>query len=366
MPILSYISVAGSFILAFIITWFTLPVIIKIARLKGLVSRPNRRTVHFEPVPTIGGVGIFIGFILSFLLFADLEYLSNLQYFLFAIILIFFMGFKDDIIAIGATAKFAGLFIAIIFLIILGDIQIQSFYGLFGIYELNYWISVGITAIVFLSIINAVNLIDGIDGLCAMLSMVSLSAFGFCLYLLNHSHWGVQLIILTSTLIGALLAFLRYNISKKKKIFMGDTGSLLIGFIIAFLAVMLIRVNDTTTSPYKFTFSPVIVFGFLIIPLCDMIKVFFVRIYRGKSPFKADKRHIHHLLIDLGLSHIQSSLLLSTTSVFLIFLLLWIQAFGSEIYMLPVLSVGFLIVYIPNIINRLRGYRIRKTIKKHT
>ncbi len=348
-----YINIISAFFTAFIITHIVIPVIIKIACLKGLVAKPNERASHFTNVPTLGGLGIFMGFILSFILFSNFEAFPSLQYFLFAMVLIFFMGMKDDVIALAPGTKALGLLLSVSVLVILGDVRITGFQGIFGIYEIQYWISVVFTIFVFLTIINAVNLIDGIDGLCATTSIISSIAFSIWL-LLEGSEVSMQLTVLAAALVGSLLAFLRFNITPAK-IFMGDTGSLMLGYILAFLAVMFIEVNTTYEGAFKLKLSPVVAIGFIALPLADMLKVFIIRIYRKKSPFHPDKRHVHHLLIDLGLTHLQATAILALASLFLIGMALVFQEFRAKTFAALILIVALLVVCIPNFINHFKG-----------
>jgi UDP-N-acetylmuramyl pentapeptide phosphotransferase/UDP-N-acetylglucosamine-1-phosphate transferase len=306
----------------------------------------------------LGGLGIFMGFILSFILYSNFEAFPSLQYFLFAMVLIFFMGMKDDVIALAPGTKALGLFLAVSVLVILGDVRISGFHGIFGIGEIDYWASIAFTIFVFLTIINAVNLIDGIDGLCAITSIISTVAFGIWL-LLEGSEVSLQLVVLAAALTGSLLAFLRFNITPAK-IFMGDTGSLMLGYILAFLAIMFIEVNATYEGPYKLKLSPVVAVGFIALPLADMLKVFIIRIYRKKSPFHPDKRHVHHLLIDLGLTHIQATSILAIASIVLIGLSLVFQEFRAKTFAVLILLVGLFVVCIPNIINHYKGRQLQK------
>ncbi|HPW65890.1 MAG TPA: MraY family glycosyltransferase [Salinivirgaceae bacterium] len=350
-----YINILSAFFTAFIITHIVIPIIINISVNKNLVAQPNERTSHTSLVPNLGGMGIFIGFILSFTLFSNFESFPSLQYFLFAMILIFFLGIKDDITALSASTKFLGLLVAVGILVVLGDVRISSFYGILGIYDIGYWPSVLLTILVFMTIINAVNLIDGIDGLCAILTIISSVAFSFW-FILEGSEVGIQLAILSAAIIGSLLAFLRFNVSPAK-IFMGDTGSLMLGYILAFMAVMFIEVNATYHGIFKLRYSPVAAIGFLAIPLADMLKVFLIRILRGQSPFSPDKRHVHHLLVDLGLTHMQASFLLSLASIILIGISIALQRYSGKLTSILILLVGFFVVCIPNFINHFKGIK---------
>jgi UDP-N-acetylmuramyl pentapeptide phosphotransferase/UDP-N-acetylglucosamine-1-phosphate transferase len=347
----------AAFATAWVISNGVIPVIIHIAELKHLVDKPGERNSHTNSVPTLGGLGIFIGFMLSLTVFGNFKVFPNLQYFMFAMLISFFMGMKDDVIALAPNKKFVGLLIGVSVLVVLGDVRISSFYGLFGIAEIPYWVSIVFSIFTFLTIVNAVNLIDGINGLCTATSIISSIGFGIW-FLLVGNVVSLQLAILVSALIGALLAFLRFNVSPAK-IFMGDTGSLLLGVILAFLAIEFIEINSLYEGPYKVRTSPVVAMGFLALPLVDMLKVFMIRLYRKKSPFRPDKQHIHHLLLELGLSHTQATGLLTVLSVLFILLSLVLSNLRAQTFGILIMIIPFMVVCIPNILLR------RKYKKEH-
>ena len=344
------------------VAWFVsngvLPVIIKIAYLKNLVDDPDNRTAHSTSIPTLGGLGIFIGFILSVTLFTDFKTFPNLQYFIFAMLVGFFLGMKDDVIALAPKWKFSGLLLAVSVLVIFADVRITSFYGLFGIADIGYWASIIFTIFTFLTIVNAVNLIDGINGLCTSTSIIASLSFGVWFYLVDTQH-SMQLVILIAALIGSLLAFLRFNITPAR-IFMGDTGSLLLGVILAFLAIEFIELNAIYEGLYKIKTSPVVAMGFLALPLVDMLKVFMIRLYNRTSPFKPDKRHVHHLLLELGLSHTMATFVLSMAAFVFIGLSLVLSNLRAQTFGILILVIPLLVLCIPNLILRIKYKRETK------
>lgn len=348
----------SAFAVSFIVTYGVIPVIIDVAFAKGLVDNPNSRGAHNASVPTLGGLAIFFGFILSVSLFTDFKVFPSLQYFMFAMIIAFFLGMKDDIIALAPSKKAIGLFVAVTVLVVLGDVRITSFYALFGITDLPYWISVIFTIFTFLTIVNAVNLIDGINGLCTSTSIIASAAFGIWFYL-EGSAVSIQLVILITALLGSLLAFLRFN-TTPAKIFMGDTGSLLLGIILAFLAIEFIEINSTYNGPYKIATSPVVAMGFLALPLVDMLKVFIIRLYNRTSPFVADKRHIHHLLLELGLNHTQATIILSVVSVLFILLSLALSNLRAQTFGFLILIIPLIVITIPNLLLRIKYRKSNK------
>lgn len=340
------LDVLFPFLFALGITYFTIPIIIEIAKAKHLFDEPGSRSSHTEIVPTLGGLGIFIGFILSATLFTNFKLFEGFRYLEFAFIVAFFLGMKDDIIALDPNKKFLGLLFAVSVIVILGDVRITSFYHLFGITDLPYWVSVTFSIFTFLTIINAVNLIDGINGLCTATSLISSLAFGIWFYL-EGSPESRQAATIIAAIIGALLGFLRYNVTPAK-IFMGDTGSLLLGVLLAFFAIQFLETNKDYEGIYKIQSSPVVAMSFIVLPLVDMVKVFVIRLYKKRSPFHPDKNHIHHVLLNLGFNHTQATLILSVFTLLFIGLALFTQNWKNQTIILVI--IAFASVLLPSFI----------------
>ena len=351
MPLSSEVTILLSMTFAWIVSYFTIPVIIGIAKTKHLYDVPGDRASHTTAIPTLGGLGIFIGFILSMTLFTNFKIFPNLQYLEFAFVFAFFMGMKDDIIALDPLKKAGGLFLSVGAIVILGDVRITSFYHLFGIMELPYWFSILFTMFTFLTIINAVNLIDGINGLCALTSIITSVAFGVWFYL-EGSEISLQMVTIIAAMVGALIGFLIYNWSPAR-IFMGDTGSLLVGVLLAFFAIQFLETNKDYEGIFKIQSSPVVAMSFIVLPLVDMVKVFLIRLYHRRSPFRADKNHIHHMLIQLGFTHTKSTILLSVFTLSFIGLALLTQKLHYQTPMLVVIAM--VSVSLPNVIIYIRN-----------
>ncbi len=296
----------SAFCIAAIVSFYAYPVIIYVAHRKQLMDVPGDRSVHQRRVPTLGGVGVFIGFCvaLTFLGFAvpSLQLISLLG----SLILLFFIGVEDDLLVISPRKKFVVQLIAALHVILVAGVRINSFFGLFGVHTLPYWFSVVFSLFVFVLIINAYNLIDGIDGLAGGLGL-STSIF-FAVFFLFNGEQGLALISLA--LIGALCSFLYYNFSNKRKIFMGDTGSLLIGFLLAFQGISFLK-EQAAFPTYYIVNAPVFVLAVLSFPFIDTLRVFLVRVLKGRSPFLADKNHIHHRLLILGFKHWQITVMVA-------------------------------------------------------
>jgi UDP-GlcNAc:undecaprenyl-phosphate/decaprenyl-phosphate GlcNAc-1-phosphate transferase len=318
---------------AFIITFFAIPAIITVAEQKKLFDIPDSRKLHTRPIASLGGIGIFSGFFLASLLGISIKASPEFQYFFAAATIIFFVGINDDMIALSAMRKFIGQVLAAAVLIHLGEVRISSMHGLFGMQELPEAVSLAFSYMTIIVIINAFNLIDGIDGLAGTLGMLTTSVFGAYFLMANMPAYAV----LSFAMTGSLLAFLIFNYNPAK-IFMGDTGSLLLGLINAILAIKFISVADGTNVFLPVESAVAIGFSILMVPLADTLRVFSIRIAHGRSPFSPDRRHIHHMLLDRGLNHKYITLCCLLVNVFFIALAYFGRALGPT-YTLLLLCV---------------------------
>ena len=307
-----------AFVFSAIIGMFVIPKIVRVAIKKDLVAKPNHRTSHTGRIPNIGGVSIFISFILSFIVALNIfisksANISNgdmivgytqLQYMLFTIITLFFVGLYDDIMVISAKRKLLGELFGISIMIFLGDFRFTNLHGFFGIYDLPYFFSVFLTFFVVVVIINALNLIDGIDGLASGIGMLISLFFGVYFLLIDKMHFSIA----AFALVGALLPFFMYNVfAKRNKIFMGDAGALVLGFILSALVIYFNEVNILPNSPYHIVNAPMVSLCILAIPMFDTIRVFTIRLAQKRSPFSPDKNHLHHMFLALGYNHKQAT-----------------------------------------------------------
>ena len=324
-----------SFITAFILTYFAIPSVIAVARVKRLFDDPNERSSHSVSIPSLGGIAIFAGLIFSVIFWTPFNVFGDLQYILCSLVLIFLIGAKDDIVPMRPSRKFMGQILAALIMVLKADVRISSFYGLFNVYDLPFFISVLLSVFVIVLIINAFNLIDGINGLTGTISVIITMTFGYWFFMVER----VEIAIVCFALMGAVIAFLKYNYTPAQ-IFMGDTGSLVVGLISATLAIKFMETNLNLASPYAVKSIPGVTIGILIIPLYDTLRVFTTRIIKGKSPFYPDKTHIHHLLLDLGFSHLQGTAILAVTNVFFIVMVYFLQGIGTLALTILVLAVA--------------------------
>ncbi|MEA5457542.1 MraY family glycosyltransferase [Arcicella sp. LKC2W] len=286
-----------------------IPVIIKISRLKNLMADPGERSSHITKTPTLGGVAIFASTLVSYFLWENPDEGQLIHLSISALVILFFLGVKDDILILSPKKKMIGQIGASALIVIFADLRIENLFGIFGIHEIPYLISLPLTVFIFIALINAINLIDGIDGLAGGIGMISGGMFGLWFYLNGH----YALACLASSVAGSLVGFLRFNYSKTSKIFMGDTGSLIVGFLLTMFALKFIQLNiEYRFNPNASFSAPILAIVVLIVPIFDTLRVFIIRLKDKKSPFVGDRNHLHHILIDSGMSHFQASVILWT------------------------------------------------------
>lgn len=310
---------------SFLISYYAIPIIILIAKKKHLYDVPNGRTSHLVNTPTLGGIAIFASLVVSLGLFIDPEKFPHIQYFLAALTILFFIGLKDDLINISAVKKFIAQVLSAFIIVVLADIRISDFHGLFGIHSLNYYFSVTLTIIAIVGLINGFNLIDGIDGLASGIGIVTSLAFG--IWFVGADEW--EFFILAMGIVGSLIAFFRFNVfSKNNKLFMGDTGSLILGLTISVLMIHFIELNIPGTAKASVTAAPAIALAILIVPLFDTLQVMTIRMLKGKSPFQPDKTHLHHVLLELGFTHLKATLFIILANIIIITFSFVFQSLG--------------------------------------
>ena len=328
-----------SIAISFTVTFLAIPAIINVAEMKKLFDMPDARKVHFTPITPLGGLGIFAGFIFGSLLTLHFTQYSDLQYFIAASFVIFFLGLKDDILVISPVKKFIGQVLAAFIIIYYGNIQIRSMHGFFGLYQLPEMFSLLLTYFAVIVVINSFNLIDGIDGLAGTLGLLSSVIFGIYFLYIGMSPYAVMAFALA----GSLLAFLIFNF-QPAKIFMGDTGSLLIGTINAILVIKFINVANTADVAFPIASSPAVGFTILMVPLLDTLRVFGIRIFHRRSPFSPDRNHIHHLLLDRGFSHRVITLTLVSVNLLMIALVFFCRSLNCTYLILGVFCVFFAMI----------------------
>ena len=355
------IYLLGIFLANLITTFLLIPRIRNTTLKLGYIDTPDARSSHQNTVPTFGGIAFYISLILTLFMLQKEYDNAIIITLLVSISILFFTGFKDDLRNSSPKAKLFGQLLAVSLLMLHSEFYISSLHGLFGIYEMPPIIGVPFSVFLFISIINAYNLIDGIDGLASMVGIVAAFSFGVLFYHLDlYFYTGICVAI-----ISMLFAFLRFNFSTKKKIFMGDTGSLTIGFVLGILGMRLMTLDFETVSLIGIPRSGILllVLTILIVPTFDVSRVIFIRLIKKMSISSPDRNHIHHILIDAGLTHKKASLLLGFVNIFLVGLMYFsIKLIGLYTSISFLALILLLFIYLFFIMNR-RFDAIRIRIK---
>ena len=328
----SYTLLFLSIIIAYYLVTKIIPAIIYLSKSKNLMDVPCERSGHIKVTPTLGGIGIFIAFALSTICFGLLSGAENydmttLLALMAGVIILLFLGIKDDLLVLSPAKKVSGQLVASALLVLSTDIRIYNFEGLFGIGELSSIFSILFTIFVFIFIINSFNLTDGIDGLAASIAVLSSVVFGIFFLVNGNFTMGA----ISFVLVSCLMSFLRFNLSPTQKIFMGDSGSMFIGFILAVQGIALIHMDQLGEATYAVNNLPILVLSTLAFPILDTTRVFLIRLKQGRSPFSADRNHIHHRLLDLGLSHKTATFAIGNVNLFIIISTLFIDSFQLNI-----------------------------------
>ena len=361
---------AIAFLIAIGFNFYAIPVILRIARAKRLFDVPDDRKLHKSSTPTLGGLGIYATIVIVSLTLINTcgmngggfsSNLSALPTIIAVFTLIFFIGMKDDLLDISAKKKLIAEIVALLILIVIGDVRLNNMQGMFGIHQLSYYVSLLLSLFAGIVIINAFNLIDGIDGLASSIAMLGSLVFGS--YFISINEW--EYAVLSFTILGAIIPFFLYNaFGKTNKIFMGDTGSLILGFAMTVLVFRFNELNALTYIKPHFVAGPAFSFAVVFIPMFDTLRVFTVRVYRGGSPFKADRRHIHHILLDLGFSHLRSTLILVIFNVAIIAYAYYFNSLGNSTIVFSLVFFGVAMSVLAMLILRNRLMRLKTQLEE--
>ena len=348
----------------FAISLLLIPKIRSIAIKLNLSDAPDDRSSHTAPVPTFGGVIFYVSYIVILFFAQNLDVNHVSVTLLASISVLFFTGLLDDFRNLSPKIKFLFQIIGVAILMFQPDFRIVSLHGFLGVYEIPMAISVAGSMFFLLALINAFNLIDGIDGLSGITGIIIASFYSFML--LNLGYYFYLSISLAT--IGTLLAFLRFNFSIKRKIFMGDTGSLVIGLVLGLLTLKLMAVGDAAHNSLSFNRSqlPLFLAGVLFIPTLDTIRVMLLRFTRGVSMFKPDRNHIHHILIDFGFSHRKASFCIGFINFIVASFMFYVtQQFTIVISLLILISMFFIAFAVLFIMNKNQtAIRLKVKIRK--
>ena len=334
----------------FMLSYFLIPKIRAKALKLNLKDTPDIRSSHTIPVPTFGGVVFYISYILI-LFFAQSLDSNHVSITLIASIsILFFTGLLDDLRNLSPKIKFLCQIIGVALLMFQPDFRILSFHGFMGIYEIPLYVSVGGSMFFLLGLINAFNLIDGIDGLTGITGVIVASFYSYMLYNLGYFFY----LSISLATIATLLAFLRFNFSNKRKIFMGDTGSLVIGLVLGILTLKLLSVADDAYSSLSFYRAqlPLFLIAVLFVPLLDTMRVMFLRLTSGVSMFKPDRNHLHHIIVDFGLSHRKASFFIGfvnfSVALIMFFVIQKFNTFQSLCVLVLMFFIAIMVLFLMN------------------
>ena len=329
---------------AFLISFSVTPIIIRIFHSIDFLDNPNIRKIHLMSTPSMGGIAIFVSFVVTIGFWIPLAELANYKFVFLAIFFSFLLGVRDDISDLQALDKLTIQVFSSLLVVFVADIKFSELHGILGLHAIPNGVPEFISIFTIVAITNAFNLIDGIDGLASSISLIVLGFFSFWFF-----HTGQPTLSFIAASMGAsVLGFLFFNWAPSK-IFMGDTGSMLLGFTLSVLLIIFIELNKAVPlmQPWKIQAPVAIALALLVLPIYDTLRVFIIRWAAGRSPMSADKNHIHHVLLKLNLSHSQATLVMICFNISMVVLAWFLQILSNNwlcfiILLITTLSGGLL------------------------
>jgi len=324
-------------LISFSITIIIIPLWIKVCKKWALYEKTNERKKHKEKVPTMGGLAIYAGIIITFLLLSNQINNPAIQFLLAGSLILFFTGFFDDLLDINAKKKLLLQLLAA-FIVAYGGIRINNLYSFCGINEIPLWFQYSVTILFIVIITNAYNLVDGIDGLAGSLGLMASLIFGWLYFHFGFSDYA----ILSFCMAGALIGFLKFNFYPAK-VFMGDTGSLILGFLLATQAINLLVIKEIPNVKSSII-TPALVAAVLFIPIYDIIRVCVIRILTGYSPLKADRNHVHHMIIESGFGQRITTYIIVGINLLFVSLAILFSKLDINLFLLMSICLGMIIL----------------------
>lgn len=322
---------------AFLVGFLVTPIVIFTLHKMKIGDAPGGRRIHKKFIPSMGGIGFVFASFVALYIWGWQNLIPDIRFLLGGISLMFIVGFRDDLVQLKATHKILWQLLSVSLVVILSDIRIQNFHGFLGVEELNLFVSYSFSAFVLLALTNAFNLIDGLDGLAGTSAALALAFLGFWFTTQGLNSYA----LLSFVFLGAVLAFLFFN-WYPAKIFMGDTGSLTLGFVLGALIITFMDHNSALPENEAYKIKPAFTAGIvlMILPLYDMGRVFTRRILRGDGPMTPDRCHVHHFLLRMGLKHNQVTLVLFSVQIFFLLVLFSLRNFSDHLAMPLVASLA--------------------------
>ena len=341
-------------VISFLVSFYAIPVIVTVANKKKLYDIPDERKIHTTPISSLGGLGIFVGFMLGLLLSINsVNGIGGFQFYIASFMVIFFFGIKDDILVLSPLKKLIGQVMVAAILMFKAGLVITSMHGFLGIHHIDYTLGCFLTLFTIVVVMNAYNLIDGVDGLAGTVSVITSSIFGFFFFVNGDIFFSIMAFTFATSVIG----FLIYNYSPAK-IFMGDTGAMLSGAVNVILVIRFIE-TAKSGSVLPILATPAMGFGILLMPLLDTLRVFSIRMIHGRSPFSPDRNHLHHMLLDRGYNHIKVTSIIAATAILFIVLTYISLPLGTTWIILMQIVLFFTGIYILNVTRPKRKSEMR-------
>lgn len=341
-----------AFAVALFVTALIHPRIVRFAQRRNIVDNPNARKLQRTPIPVMGGLAVFFGLVSGLCVSGVFINVNNLLPIIVAMSVMLCVGVVDDVSELSPKLRFLIEIVVVVALIFTTDISLNNLQGLWGYYDLPMWLSVPLTVFAVVGMINAINLIDGVDGLSSGFCMIASLAFG--VFFLQVGN--MAMVLLTAITLGALMPFFFHNVfGAKSKMFIGDGGSLMMGVVMSSYVVSVISMkNEAIAVAPKGLGIVAFTMAVMAVPVFDTLRVMIMRILRRTSPFHADKTHLHHLFIDLGFSHIGTTL--SVLSLNLLVILLWWISYVSG----ASIDVQFYVVILSSILVTAVFYKVMR------
>ncbi|MCG4955652.1 glycosyltransferase family 4 protein [Alistipes finegoldii] len=339
---LCYTIIIPFFTALLLVGWIH-PRLVKIALLKNIVDNPDARKLQRTPVPVLGGVAVFFGVVIAIGCMSSVVDCSGLPVVIMAMMAMLYTGTMDDILSLSPGLRFVIEIVVVLLLIFVGGYCIDDFHGLWNIGRFSYWCAVPLTVVAAVGIINAINLVDGVNGLSSGYCIMACLIFGTLFFLAGEA----PMTILAAVSVGALIPFFLHNVfGKTSKMFIGDGGTLVLGVVMSVFVIAILQ-NGSRVAAYVNPNVGLVPFtlAVLSVPVFDTLRVMSTRILKGTSPFRPDKTHLHHMFIDLGCSHVATTLAILGVNMFVVLCWWALEASGFSIavQLYAVIAVSLLV-----------------------
>ena len=339
---LCYTIIIPFFTALLLVGWIH-PRLVKIALLKNIVDNPDARKLQRTPVPVLGGVAVFFGVVIAIGCMSSVVDCSGLPVVIMAMMAMLYTGTMDDILSLSPGLRFVIEIVVVLLLIFVGGYCIDDFHGLWNIGRFSYWCAVPLTVVAAVGIINAINLVDGVNGLSSGYCIMACMIFGTLFFLAGEA----PMTILAAVSVGALIPFFLHNVfGKTSKMFIGDGGTLVMGVVMSVFVIAILQ-NGSRVAAYVNPNVGLVPFtlAVLSVPVFDTLRVMSTRILKGTSPFRPDKTHLHHMFIDLGCSHVATTLAILGVNMFVVLCWWALEASGFSIavQLYAVIAVSLLV-----------------------